>query len=200
MEYQKKKNKTKIKIKKAILELMENKKFESITINDITDKSEVNRSTFYRYFLDKYDLIDQIENDIIKELDSIHKNIYEYIKNNNVELKTLMIFDLEEYNKRLFTIFSENRYKVHILLGEHNTNSFYNKCFTLIETATKLMINLYNRNPSFNLNLLTSYTTSSMISILKFWANNETVDINEIEQFMKKVNRQVILLLLSNEE
>lgn len=52
-----------------------NKKFETITINDITYKSEINRSTFYRYFLNKYDLIDQIENNIIKQIEIAKKYI-----------------------------------------------------------------------------------------------------------------------------
>lgn len=47
-------------LKQSFLELMKEKKFASITIQDITDRADVNRSTFYAYFSDKYALLDLI--------------------------------------------------------------------------------------------------------------------------------------------
>ncbi|MEZ4669414.1 MAG: TetR/AcrR family transcriptional regulator [Anaerolineae bacterium] len=35
------------------------KGFEAVTVRDITERAMVNRSTFYRHYLDKYDLLDQ---------------------------------------------------------------------------------------------------------------------------------------------
>ncbi|MEC0270445.1 TetR/AcrR family transcriptional regulator [Paenibacillus anseongense] len=47
-------------LKQSFLELMKEKKFASITIQDITDRADVNRSTFYAHFSDKYALLDLI--------------------------------------------------------------------------------------------------------------------------------------------
>ena len=47
-------------IKKAILELMNEKNFDDITIQDISDRANVNRSTVYLHYLDKYDLLDKL--------------------------------------------------------------------------------------------------------------------------------------------
>lgn len=44
----------------AFVELIETKAFNKITINDITQKAMINRATFYRHFLDKYDLMDTV--------------------------------------------------------------------------------------------------------------------------------------------
>ena len=54
VSYINKKTKTKRKIQESLLELMKTKKFEAITINDITTLIDINRSTFYRHYLDKY--------------------------------------------------------------------------------------------------------------------------------------------------
>ena len=43
----------------AFEELLPEKGFQSLTVQDITDKAEINRATFYAHFADKYDLLDQ---------------------------------------------------------------------------------------------------------------------------------------------
>ncbi|MES5261684.1 TetR/AcrR family transcriptional regulator [Priestia megaterium] len=60
--------KTQEAIKKAFLELMNEKKFETITIQDISDRANVNRSTIYLHYLDKYDLLDKLIDQHINKL------------------------------------------------------------------------------------------------------------------------------------
>ena len=43
----------------AFDELLPEKGFRSLTVQDITDKAEINRATFYAHFNDKYDLLDK---------------------------------------------------------------------------------------------------------------------------------------------
>ncbi len=45
-------------LEQAFMELMFEKGFQSITIQDVTDRATVNRATFYAHFEDKYDLLD----------------------------------------------------------------------------------------------------------------------------------------------
>lgn len=56
------KQKAKHKIIHNTITLLEEYPFESITIKMICAYSQVNRSTFYDYFLDKYDLLHSIQN------------------------------------------------------------------------------------------------------------------------------------------
>jgi AcrR family transcriptional regulator len=55
-------------IKKAFLQLMNEKNFEDITIQDISDRADVNRTTVYLHYLDKYDLLDKLIDEHINKL------------------------------------------------------------------------------------------------------------------------------------
>ena len=48
---------TKESIQDALVELIEEKGFEAITVKDITTRAKINRGTFYSHYQDKYDLI-----------------------------------------------------------------------------------------------------------------------------------------------
>lgn len=44
-------------INATVFKLLNDYHFDEITIQKICDNAEINRSTFYRYFQDKYDLL-----------------------------------------------------------------------------------------------------------------------------------------------
>ncbi|WP_138752086.1 TetR/AcrR family transcriptional regulator [Paenibacillus sinopodophylli] len=57
-------------IKKAFLELMSEKRFESIIIQDIADRANINRATVYLHYMDKFDLLDKIIKEHISNMSS----------------------------------------------------------------------------------------------------------------------------------
>ncbi|WP_240419964.1 TetR/AcrR family transcriptional regulator [Paenibacillus periandrae] len=79
---------------KALIELMSEKNFDNITIQDISDRANLSRKTFYLHYLDKFDLLDKlIEEHINKlreicepasELNAVEGNIswFEYFERN----------------------------------------------------------------------------------------------------------------------
>jgi AcrR family transcriptional regulator len=52
----------------AFAELLEQKPFEKIGINEIADLANINRSTFYLHFEDKYALLDEYIAELLKDL------------------------------------------------------------------------------------------------------------------------------------
>ena len=46
-------------LQQAFIELTVEKGFAALTVRDITERAMMNRSTFYRHYLDKYDLLEQ---------------------------------------------------------------------------------------------------------------------------------------------
>lgn len=58
--------KTKRCLKKAMTEMLEKEDFEHISVTELCRKAEVSRITFYSHYSDKYALLNDIFNDMIK--------------------------------------------------------------------------------------------------------------------------------------
>src|SRR3954447_26650861 len=60
--------KTQESMKKAVIELMTEKNFDDITIQDIADRANLNRGTIYLHYQDKFDLLDKLIETHLNEL------------------------------------------------------------------------------------------------------------------------------------
>ena len=54
-------------ILQAFEQLLAEKGFEAISVQDVTDKAEINRATFYKHFVDKYALLDYTIKELFKK-------------------------------------------------------------------------------------------------------------------------------------
>ncbi|GCE08277.1 TetR/AcrR family transcriptional regulator [Dictyobacter aurantiacus] len=65
-------------LQEAMVELINEKGFEAITVGDIAERAMINRATFYRHYQDKYDLVAKIfeetVNYLVEKLLPIHKD------------------------------------------------------------------------------------------------------------------------------
>lgn len=59
-----------------MISLMKSDSIEDITVNMILDKAEVSKASFYRHYIDKYDLVNKIFDDMVpKEISQVGKTI-----------------------------------------------------------------------------------------------------------------------------
>ena len=63
--------KTENNIRNTFIQLINEKDFGSITVQNILDRALINRSTFYKHYTDKYNLAETIAQDFIEEFRSI---------------------------------------------------------------------------------------------------------------------------------
>lgn len=63
--------KTKRALSKSFYELLEKQTFSTITVNQICEKALVHRTTFYKHFYDKYDLLIYLIKYVTKDYFSI---------------------------------------------------------------------------------------------------------------------------------
>lgn len=62
---------TRARIKRALAELMGEKGFDALTVSDVTRRAGINRGTFYLHFVDKYDMLEQLEAEVIGSLEEV---------------------------------------------------------------------------------------------------------------------------------
>ena len=80
MTTQKRKTTTKTDLKGALTRLLREKDFEAISVSDIAREAGVNRGTFYLHYVDKFDMMDQL-------IDEILQNILILLKDGNPKNK-----------------------------------------------------------------------------------------------------------------
>ena len=59
--------KTRKAIYDALMDLLTKKELHKVTVQEISDIADINRATFYKHFLDVYDLYDKLEQEILIE-------------------------------------------------------------------------------------------------------------------------------------
>lgn len=80
---------TRKNIMNGFMNLLKTNKFGNITIADITKEAEINRSTFYYHFVDKYDLIDEIQKEVLT------KEIFQEVAQQEVINEQTIIMSLQ---------------------------------------------------------------------------------------------------------
>jgi len=60
--------KTRESLKTALIILLAEKDFKTVTVHDITEKADVNRGTFYHHYYDKYDLLEKTIEEMTEQL------------------------------------------------------------------------------------------------------------------------------------
>lgn len=66
---------TKMVIRNSFVALLKTKKLSEITLKEVCELSEINRSTFYRHYKDIYDWRDRMEKEYQAKINSIHDRI-----------------------------------------------------------------------------------------------------------------------------
>ena len=62
---------TKAKLKNSFIKLVKDKGLDNVTVSDLARDSKINRGTFYLHYLDKYALMEKLEEQAINDLKQI---------------------------------------------------------------------------------------------------------------------------------
>ena len=111
--------KTRKALREALADLLTEKELRKVTVQEIADKADVNRVTFYKHYLDVYDLYDKIEEDTLVELG----------------LLVLRLEELphEKFFSTLLDYISENRMIFRMIFSPNTTGQLRSKLNKLIE-------------------------------------------------------------------
>lgn len=151
---------TKQIIKDSFWELYKEKKIEKITVKDITLKAGFNRSTFYAYFTDVYDILEQIEDDLMPGIE--HLPPIDTSKMQNLD-----------YFENIITIYEKNSAYYSVLLSENGDPSFALKLKNVFKTMMIDVITNRVHISSKEMDYALEFLVSASLSIVKHWFDQD---------------------------
>jgi Transcriptional regulator len=124
-------------IKEAFFELMDTVGFDKISVQDLTTKAMVSRTTFYLHYKDKYDLLDQIENEILDGFKSMATNLP------LDEMVTIGLSHEKPFSLllRIYKYVKENQQFFKLIMGKNGDPSFYYKLSETMKLTAPRYIN-----------------------------------------------------------
>ncbi|MBX8992751.1 MULTISPECIES: TetR/AcrR family transcriptional regulator [Staphylococcus] len=175
--YQRKTNSTRRHIKEAIVRLLKNYRFDALTINQIIEDAEITRSTFYRYYEDKYDLLEEIENEVIEKINEQRENLLTSVEDiGSIDEQSIL---------SLFNSLQDYAEIIQILLSEHGDSSFEMKLRNEIGKRVKMMESHLSISPVRKAFML-DIQLSILIRTFQFWTDNQTEN-EEIAKIVRDI-------------
>lgn len=147
-------------IKNALIELMNGKNFDQITLQDISDRANVSRRTIYLHYTDKFDLLDKLIEEHINKLEELFKElsevdfitsgqaIFEYFQKNYLFFSTMLVGGGADNFRAQYVEFS-----VELLKGEVNTAE--------------------GKNKGLSEDIIVRFVSAAYVEVVEWWLKNE---------------------------
>ena len=167
---------TKKVIKDTFLSLLEEKDISNITVKELCEKADVNRGTFYRYYVDIYDLLKKIEEEFIEE-----------IKNSN-SMVHMQKHSIYTFTKEILEIFENNKKLVRILFNADSNIYFLDE---VLEIAYEKCIgNWENKTAGIDNNELENsvvFIFNGALGVINYWIKNDfNISSDKLAKYIEK--------------
>lgn len=179
---------SKAKISSAFLALLEEQPFSKISVSMIIKKAGVNRSTFYAHYLDKFDLLDQIEIDLLLEMKAV---IFEDVDALLLghELHGITTFEQLTHTKKIIDFIYDKKELIALIMKDEVDPAFLSKMGAVLEDIWQ------SRDIQERLRIPQEYLSSALTGlfsgVMAQWIRSNFTDSKE------RLN-QICLLLLKN--
>lgn len=160
---------SKKRIAKAFKTLLKERTFDKISVVDIMDLAGIRRQTFYKHFLDKYELLDWIFETELKE--QVTDNLT-YISGFQLLKELLLYLDANQsFYRQAFAIKGQNDF----------SSFFFGYCLQLLdkicnEETTKQGLILEKSYLDF----LTNYHATALLGLIKTYLKQDKSSISDL--------------------
>ena len=150
---------TKSVIKDCLVELLQEKDLNKITVSELCERADINRATFYRYYIDIFDLLEKIEQELIDHLKEM--------------LPNYMNYSMKEIIKEYLKVFLDNKKLVKIIFSNRKNIFFLNDFFIFIYENCKekwfLNVDINDEDK----NLVSIFCFNGTLGVINYWIQND---------------------------
>lgn len=164
---------TKRMLRQALVELIQEKEFQKITVTDVVKHADINRGTFYVYYRDVYDLLEKVENEMIEEFRLIHVESLPSPKN---KYSHQLVPDLHPLLEQAVGFLEKNRMMVCALLRTSTSDGFKDKMMRVIENFRLSVIHDSQEKEIF----LTQFLAAGAVGVMSKWIMEENRPSKEV--------------------
>lgn len=146
------------------------------TVGAVTKSAGFNRGTFYEYFTDLYDLLEQLENDLLQDISvQVNQNFKDGLPKN-----------FQEFSNTCAHIFSLYGNKIYILLSSRGDPAFQIKLQNELRPVMLSITGLSQQEPY--LDYLTAFGFSAMLGLVGHWyENGKEMEIEKLFQLIQSL-------------
>ncbi|NUH88085.1 TetR/AcrR family transcriptional regulator [Bacillus thuringiensis] len=158
-------------LRDALIELLEERDLNTISVQNITDKAELTRGTFYLHYQDKQDFL-------LKSMDETLEELIERVKPKEINGT---IQEVNEHNPplsflRLFEYIAENHDFFKVMLGDRGLPEFRRRMLQIVQEKVygDLLSSIVESDEELGIpkEIFTSYITSAHIGVISTWLEN----------------------------
>lgn len=190
MPYINKTKKTKSRLQNSLILLLQKINFENITIADISNQAKVNRATFYRYYHDKYEILEEIQQEFFSEITPIHTQEIQHA--DSIEQ---LIQVREKSLRALLSIIQKHRFLLKGLLNSDSQTQFVERLRNFLSVDIEELKSLQSHtslDKQYEVELLQIYSSHSLTGTISYWIRNDSIPLETVVDFIIKMSPEIL--------
>ncbi|SDK46668.1 TetR/AcrR family transcriptional regulator [Sediminibacillus albus] len=152
---------TRMVLRDSLMQLLKEKQISAITVKELCELADINRSTFYSHYFDQYDLLDKIEDEIIEDMKG-------YLSQYNFEKEEDSLHMIE----KLIEYFASKHEVCKTLFSEKVDTTFQQKVMVFARGVFMKNWKADNHFQEDSSEYLSTFIISGSIHAIKSWLNN----------------------------
>ena len=162
--------KTRAQLRAGLARLMQQKNIKEITVKELVDEIDINRSTFYLHYTDIYQMLQSIEGELMED-------ILEAIKEH--PLDPGMKEEGYSFAIQLFRILAANKDICAALMGPNGDMAFVEKIDKLVEDAVlPELFTMFPQNVN-DIKYAYAFCINGCVGMIKCWLTGDSDDTPE---------------------
>ena len=173
--------KTKAQLRAGLARLMQKKSIKEITVKELVEEVDINRSTFYLHYTDIYQMLESIEAELMEEITHLVAD-YPLDPLNNKESSYPFI-------EQIFTILDHNKDICIALLGKNGDMAFVNRIEKLIADTVLHRLSIRLPKDKRDIEYEYAFCLNGCVGMIKTWLSSEN---QESTQHMAELTHKLI--------
>lgn len=155
-------------LKDSLTKLLVEKSIHKISVREICYRAQINRTTFYKYYGSQYDLLKDMETEVLSQIEK-------YLINNNGSEE-----DSLQQIAKIITFANENIDLCRILFNNNVDTEFPEKLMNLPLIKQMVASQLHNQFNEDELEYIFIFIVNGGFSIIKNWINKDNREAPEV--------------------